>query len=54
MKQAQKEYEEWKKQEDKKKKKGEPYDSIMPMPCLEPKLSAESSLDPDRNVRFRL
>lgn len=52
MKQAQKEYEEWKKQEDKKKKKGEPYDSIMPMPCLEPKLSAESSLDPDRNIRF--
>ena len=52
MKQAQKDYEEWKKQEDKKKKKGEPYDSIMPMPCLEPKISAESSLDPDRNIRF--
>ena len=52
MKQSQKDYEEWKKQEDKKKKKGEPYDSIMPMPCLEPKLSAESSLDPDRNIRF--
>ena len=52
MKQAQKDYEEWKKQEDKKKKKGEPYDSIRPMPCLEPKITSESSLDPDCNVRF--
>lgn len=52
LKEAQKSFEEWKKKEEKKRKRGEPYDSIMPRKLLTPRISSGSSLDPDRNVGF--
>lgn len=54
LKEAQKSFEEWKKKEEKKRKRGEPYDSIMPPKELEFKLQLDSKLDPDRNIRFEL
>ncbi len=50
LKLAEKERETWEKQQDKKKKKGEPYDSIMPPKPLEKKIPTNPSLDPDKNV----
>ncbi len=44
-----KELEKWQKKMEKAKKKGEPYDSVMPIKHLELKITG-SSLDPDRNV----
>lgn len=52
MKQAEKEFEDWKKKQEKLKKKGEPYDSVMPPKFLEMNAVAPSSLDPDRNISF--
>lgn len=52
LKEAQKTFEEWKKKEEKKRKRGEPYDSIMPPKELNFKLQLDSKLDPDRNIRF--
>lgn len=52
LKEAQKSFEEWKKKEEKKRKRGEPYDSIMPPKELNFKLQLDSKLDPDRNIRF--
>ena len=52
LKEAQKELESWKKQQEKKRKRGEEYDSVMPPKELEFKLAMESKLDPDRNIRF--
>ena len=47
-----KEIENWQKQQDKKRKRGEPYDSIMKPKLLTPRITSGSSLDPDRNVGF--
>ena len=52
MKDLRKEVEEWQKKQEKLKKKGEPYDSIMPAKSLEINLNAPSELAPDRNIRF--
>lgn len=52
LKQQQKEYEEWLKEQEKAKKKGQPYDSIMPIKPLKMKIDAPSQLDPDKNIRF--
>ena len=52
LKQKQKEYEEWAKVQEKAKKKGQPYDSIMPVKPLNIKMSLQSQLDPDKNIRF--
>ena len=49
-KEQQKQIDEWLKAQEKKKKKGQPYDSIMPTPHLEMKLEAPAQLDPDRNI----
>lgn len=54
MKQRQKEIEDWQKEQEKAKKRGEPYDSIMPPEPLVPKISAGSSLDPDRNIYIEM
>ena len=48
-----KEFEDWKKKQDKLKKKGEPYDSIMPVEPLKLNYSAPGKLDPDRNIYIR-
>lgn len=53
LKAAQKEFEKWQKGEEKKKKRGEPYDSIMPPKPLALTMDVPSQLDPDRNLSFR-
>ena len=47
-----KELEEWTKKQEKLKKKGEPYDSIMPVKPLDVKIGVSSTLDPDQNIQF--
>lgn len=54
MKEAQKDYEKWLKDQEKKKKRGEDYDSIMPMEFLKVKLSVNSTMAPDQNVYFEM
>ena len=50
----QKEYEEWKKEQDRKKKHKEPYDSIMPIDPLRFKLSTNGSLDPKQRLYIEM
>ena len=50
MKEKQKEMEKWLKEQEKKKKHNEPYDSIMPREVLKLKISPSGSLDPDQRV----
>ena len=50
MKQKEKEFNEWKKKQDKLKKKGEPYDSIMPIKPLEVEFKAASPFAPDQSI----
>lgn len=52
LKQKNKEYEDWAKDQEKAKKKGQPYDSIMPIKPLDVKMNLQSSLDPDKNILF--
>ncbi len=49
-KQQEKELAEWTKKQEKLKKKGEPYDSVMAPKALEVKVGVSSSLDPDKNI----
>ena len=50
LKQQQKAFEDWKKEQDKKKRRGQPYDSVMPPKFLEIKLKAAGQLDPDHHI----
>ena len=50
MKEKMKELEKWRKNQEKKKKKGEPYDSIMPTKPLAVRMTVSGSMDP--NQRF--
>ena len=50
--QLNKELEDWTKKQEKLKKKGEPYDSIMPTKPLQVQVGVSSQLDPDKNIRF--
>ena len=52
MKALEKELAAWTKKQEKKKKKGEPYDSVMQVKPLDVQLSVSSQLDPDRNIFF--
>lgn len=52
MKQKQKDFETWQKKQEKKKKRGEPYDSIPPVEEMEFRVNAPSALDPDKNPTF--
>lgn len=52
MKEQEKELAAWTKKQEKKKKKGEPYDSVMEVKPLDVQLSASSQFDPDQNVIF--
>ena len=52
LKQRAKEYEEWQKEQEKKKKREEPYDSIYPVKPLEMKYEVSQSMDPNRSVFF--
>ena len=50
LKAKQKEIEDWQKEQDKKKKREEPYDSIFPAKPLEIKYEVAQSMDPNRSV----
>lgn len=50
LKAEQKAYDTWKKAEDKKKKRGDPYDSIMPKDPLKLNITPNGEMDPDQNV----
>ena len=50
LKARQKEYDEWVKEQEKKKKRDESYDSIYPPKPLEPKYSVPQSMDPVRSI----
>ena len=52
LKDAQKEYDDWHRKQEKKRKRGEPYDSVMPPKLLEPHIGVQSNFDPDRNISF--
>ncbi len=52
MKAKEKEMADWTKKQEKLKKKGEPYDSVMAVKPLEVQVGVSSQLDPDKNVRF--
>ena len=47
-----KELEEWTKKQEKLKKKGEPYDTVMAPKPLDVDISVGSKLDPDKNIKF--
>ena len=50
----QKEYETWLKQQEKKRKREEPYDSIYPVKPLEVKFDAPQAMDPNRSINIEL
>lgn len=50
----QKEMDEWQKEQDKKKKRDEPYDSIYPVRLLEPKYNAPQAMDPNRVIQIEM
>ena len=53
QKQQQKIYDDWKKQQDKLKKRGEPYDSIMPIEPMKLTFEVPGQLDPDKNITLK-
>ncbi len=53
LKEQQKKYEEWEKGEEKKKKKGEPYDSVMPREALKLDIKPSGTMSPDQNVAIK-
>lgn len=54
VKAQQKEYETWLKQQEKRRKREEPYDSIYPVKPLEPKYSVPQSMDPNRSISIEV
>jgi len=50
LKERLKEFEKWQKEQEKKKKRGQPYDSIMPPMHLSIKLNGVGSMAPDQNI----
>lgn len=54
VKAQQKEYETWLKQQEKRRKREEPYDSIYPVKPLEPKYNVPQSMDPNRSISIEV
>ena len=52
QKQLAKDLEDWTKKQEKLKKKGDPYDSVMAPKPLQVQVGVSSMLDPDKNIRF--
>lgn len=50
MKQKQKDYETWKKKQEKAEKRGEKFETEMPVEMLKPDYKVPSQLDPDKNI----
>lgn len=51
-KQQEKEYNEWKKKQDKAQKRGEPFQTEMPKQPLTPKFSVQGEMNPDQNINI--
>ena len=49
-----KEREKWEKEQERKKKHEQPYDSIMPVKPLKPKISASGQIGPTERIRFEM
>ena len=54
LEQKAKEYEDWKKKQDRAKRRGKTYDSIMPPVLLEPEYIVDSEPDPDQNISIKM
>ena len=54
LKEKEQEIEKWLKEQEKKKKRGDRYDSIYPVVYLEPKINISSSLDPDARTTIEM
>ena len=54
VKAQQKEYETWQKQQEKRRKREEPYDSIYPVKPLEPKYNVPQSMDPNGSISIEV
>jgi hypothetical protein len=54
LKEQEKKMEDWQKEQEKKKKRGEPYDSIMPQPKLDLKLSNVGSITPLQTIGLEM
>lgn len=54
LKEQEREFEKWQKEQEKKKKREEPYDTIMPSKPLQVKISARGQLDPDQTILFEM
>jgi uncharacterized protein (DUF2141 family) len=54
QKQLKKEMEEWQKEQEKRKKNEQPYDSIYPVKALQPKYNAPASMDPNGIVTIEM
>ena len=54
LKQQQKDFEDWKKAQEKKKKRGEAYDSIPPVEQLKPKFTNTGKIAPNQNVYIEM
>ena len=54
MKEQAKEIEKWQKEQEKKKKRDQPYDSIYPIKALEPNYNIPSSLNPDMKATIEM
>ncbi|MCD8283058.1 MAG: Ig-like domain-containing protein [Prevotella sp.] len=52
LKLKQDDYDDWLKKENKKKKRGQPYDSVMPPPELKFQSNLKNTLDPDQNITY--
>lgn len=52
MKEREKAREEWQKKQDRAKKRGDKYETVMPPDELRPKIQLSSTLNPDRNIPF--
>ena len=54
LKERAKEYETWMKQQEKKRKRNEPYDSIYPAKPLMPNYDAPQAMDPNRSITIKM
>ena len=49
-----KEREKWEKEQERKKKREQPYDTIMPAKPMKPKISSSGQIDPTERIRFEM
>lgn len=54
MKQKKEEFEDWQKKQERAKKRGKPYETVMPAEALEPKYNVQSEPAPDQNITIEM